>query len=132
MRLRRTSDDPKDPRCCLAIEDEFPGEDGDIPSGLITITEENLTSNAITARTSSVRSAIDLTTEQAQWLYFALGRILLGRGGIDPNGIHGLTDEQANARLARAPEGDGRTLSDVIRDSKIGGGPVSPRAKEKA
>ncbi len=98
MRLVRTSDDEKDPNWCLSVEDEFPGEDGDIATGLITIAEENLTSSAVTAQVTSVRNAIDLTTEQAQWLYFALGRLLTARGGVDPNGIHGVTDEEARRR----------------------------------
>lgn len=104
MRFKYTSDDPNDPRYCISVEDEFPAEDGEPPQGLITIAEENLSSCAITARTTSVRNAIDLTTEQAQWLYFALGRVLLERGGNDPNGIHGVTDEEANRRRPGLPK----------------------------
>jgi len=96
MRFRRTSDDDKDPRYCLSVEDEFEADDGEPPQGLITIAEENLSSCAATARTTSVRNAIDLTTEQAQWLYFALGRILVARGGADLNCIHGVDDDEAN------------------------------------
>lgn len=106
MRLKRTSDDPLDPRSCLSVEDEFASKGAEPPNGLITIAEEELSSSAITARTVAVRNAIDLTTEQAQWLYFALGRILVARGGGDPHGIHGVTDEQVHERerVARAEQ----------------------------
>jgi hypothetical protein len=90
-----------DPRCAISVEDEFLDENGN-GEGLITIAEEELSSSAATARTVAVRNAIDLTTEQAHWLYFALGRILIGRGHRDPNSIHGITDEQAHAFEERA------------------------------
>lgn len=45
MRFARTSDDPMDPKWRLAVEDE----DG---AGLITIAEENTSSNALTATTT--------------------------------------------------------------------------------
>lgn len=82
MRITRTSDDPRDPKYRLAVEDE----DG---QGLVTISEENITSTAITAQTTSVRAAIDLNSDQARWLYFALGKVLHARDMLDPFGVHG-------------------------------------------
>lgn len=131
MRFKYTSDDPNDPRYCISIEDEFPAEDGEPPWGLITIAEENLSSSAATARTTSIRNAIDLTTEQAQWLYFALGRILLERGGRDPNCIHGVTDEQANQKRPGLPSSDRRDLHTIIKDSMIGSAPADLRPRRE-
>jgi len=96
-RYTYTSDDPKDPNYRLSIEEEGEDDDG-TGYGLITIAEESTTSAAITAQTTGIRGAVDLTTEQAKWLYFALGKMLLSRGGLDPNGIHGVSDKEANRR----------------------------------
>lgn len=73
--------------------------------GLITVAEESTTSSAATAQTVGIRGAVDLTTQQAQWLYFALGKILTVRGGVDQGAIHGVTDAEANVRrpLNRTP-----------------------------
>ncbi len=90
MRFSRTSDDPMDPKWRLAVEDE----DG---AGIITIAEEDISSNSITARTTGIRSAIDLDSDQARWLHFALGQLLLRRENYDPFARHGVTDEEANA-----------------------------------
>lgn len=90
MRFTRTSDDPMDPKWRLAVEDEEGG-------GLITIAEESISSNARTAQTTGIRAALDLNSDQARWLHFALGQLLMHRENYDPFARHGVTDEEANA-----------------------------------
>lgn len=82
MIIRRTSDDPRDPKHRLVVEDE----EG---QGLITISDENTTSTSAMAQCTGVRAAIDLREDEAQWLYFALGKLLLARDMIDPNAVQG-------------------------------------------
>lgn len=81
MRIQRTSDDPKDPKHRYVLEDE----DG---QGLVTISDESITSTAITAQTTEVRAAIDMNSDEARWLYFALGKLLHARDMLDPFGVH--------------------------------------------
>lgn len=97
MRITRTSDDPKDPRHRLVVEDEDGG-------GLVTIADEDISSPAITAQTTGVRAAIDLNSDEARWLYFSLGKLLLAREMFDPHGIHGVTDAEANAQRPGLPK----------------------------
>lgn len=134
MKLTRTSDDEKDPKWRLAVEDELLDDDG-VGDGLITISEEDLTSCAATAQVTGIRTAIDLTTEQAQWLYFALGRILVARGGRDGHCIHGVNDETANRMRPGLPPGplerqrlSGRT---PLTREKIGGAAVPQSSEDK-
>lgn len=73
----KRSDDPTVPRYCLSVEDT--------KDGLILLAEEN-------------RHAIDLTTEQAQWVHFALGRVLMARGVLaDAGDVSTLPTEGAVA-----------------------------------
>lgn len=69
----RLSDDPKDPLWRLRIEEEF------YCSGLITITEEGISSRSVTHVATDVRAALDLTEGQARWLHERLGELLAVR-----------------------------------------------------
>ena len=64
------SDDPKDANYRLRLEDGF--------GGLITISEEDLTSRSESAQITNVRGAIDMTPPQARWLHRALTELLDG------------------------------------------------------
>jgi len=89
------SEDPADPLSRLAIDD---GPDDD---ELITIAEEEISSRSEKATAVGVRGAVDLTTDQALWLYEALGKVLVGRGDLPLPTI-----EVAEKWLASALEGD--------------------------
>ncbi len=86
MRFARAGDDPKMPTWRLVLEEEHDGD------GLITIQQELATSTADTAVTMTVLGAVDLSEDEARWLYESLGKILTNRRRMAMAGVkEGLT-----------------------------------------
>lgn len=73
----RWSTDPMTPRLRLRVAAP-PRPDAGVADCLWTISEEIATSRTDSARVSEVVTALDLTPEEAQWLYGALGEMLGG------------------------------------------------------
>lgn len=73
------SDDPHDPLYRLRVADE---RDDAEPPLLITIAEEDLSSDSPNAQVTNVRGAVDLTTDMALFVQGALTDLLIASGDL--------------------------------------------------
>jgi hypothetical protein len=98
------STDLKDPLSRLSLDD---GPDDD---DLVTLAEEEVTSRNHSAAVANIRNAIDLSTDQALWLYQSLARLLVGQGVLPVS-----AQELAEDWYEKHNDGTPRTNKEVIR-----------------